>query len=52
MFKTCEISFEMNNLEIFETVSYIMLYHANENITINIDERIENFEIFSIYEIF
>ena len=42
----------IENLEIFENVAYIMARHADpENTPENIDEWLDQFEMFSIYEI-
>lgn len=40
-----------NHLTIFENVAYIMALHADPTIPDNIDEWLEGFEMFSIYEI-
>ena len=37
--------------EIFENVAYIMAYHADPTIPGTIDEWLEQFEMFSIYEV-
>ena len=42
---------EIDDLEIFENVAYIMAYHADSTIPGTIDEWLEQFEMFSIYEI-
>ena len=42
---------EIEDLEIFENVAYIMAYHADPSIPGTIDEWLEQFEMFSIYEI-
>jgi hypothetical protein len=42
---------EIDDLEIFENVAYIMAWHADPSIPGNIDEWLENFEMFSIYEV-
>lgn len=42
---------EIDDLEIFENVAYIMAYHADPTIPKTIDEWLEQFEMFSIYEI-
>ncbi len=42
---------EIEDLEIFENVSYIMAFHADPTIPKTIDEWLEQFEMFSIYEI-
>ena len=42
---------EIEDLEIFENVAYIMAFHADPSIPKTIDEWLEQFEMFSIYEI-
>jgi hypothetical protein len=42
---------EIEDLEIFENVAYIMAFHADPTIPKTIDEWLEQFEMFSIYEI-
>ncbi len=42
---------EIDDLEIFENVAYIMAWHADPSIPGSIDEWLENFEMFSIYEV-
>ena len=44
-------SMEIEDLEIFENVSYIMAFHADPTIPKTIDEWLEGFSMFSIYEI-
>lgn len=44
-------SMEIEDLEIFENVAYIMAFHADPSIPKTIDEWLEQFEMFSIYEI-
>ena len=44
-------SFSIEDLEIFENVAYIMAYHADHSIPDNIDDWLDQFEMFSIYEI-
>lgn len=44
-------SMEIEDLEIFENVAYIMAYHADHTIPETIDEWLEQFEMFSIYEV-
>ena len=41
--------FAINDLEIFENVAYIMAYHADNTIPDNIDDWLDQFEMFSIY---
>ncbi|MCW6665313.1 hypothetical protein NHG32_06425 [Aerococcaceae bacterium NML191219] len=43
--------FEIDDLEIFENVAYIMAYHANKRIPPTIEEWLDGLEMFSIYEI-
>ena len=42
---------EIDDLEIFENVAYIMAYHADPTIPDTIDEWLEQFEMLSIYQI-
>lgn len=42
---------EIDDLEIFENVAYIMAYHADPSIPSTIDEWLEQFEMFSIYQV-
>ena len=42
---------EIEDLEIFENVAYIMAFHADPTIPKTIDEWLEQFEMFSIYEV-
>ena len=44
-------SFEIEDLEIFKNVAYIMAYHADKSIPSSIDDWLEDFEMFSVYEI-
>lgn len=43
--------FQIEDLEIFENVAYIMAYHADNSIPANIEDWLDQFEMFSIYEI-
>ncbi|MCH3955315.1 MAG: hypothetical protein LKE44_09005 [Eubacterium sp.] len=43
--------FEIDDLEIFENVAYIMAYHADPTIPKTIDEWLDQFEMFSIYQV-
>ena len=43
--------FEIEDLELFENVAYIMAYHADSSIPDTIEEWLDQFEMFSIYEI-
>ena len=42
---------EIEDLEIFENVAYIMAYHADHSIPATIEEWLDEFEMFSIYEV-
>ena len=42
---------EIEDLEIFENVAYIMAFHADPAIPKTIDEWLEQFDMFSIYEV-
>ena len=44
-------SFAIEDLEIFENVAYIMAYHADHTIPDNIDDWLDQFEMFYIYEV-
>lgn len=44
-------AFQVDDLEIFENVAYIMAFHADNTIPGNIDDWLDQFEMFSIYEI-
>lgn len=44
-------SFEIEDLEIFENVAYIMAYHADNSIPPTIEEWLDQFDMFSIYEV-
>lgn len=44
-------SFAIDDLEIFENVAYVMAYHADSTIPASIDQWLDQFEMFSIYEI-
>lgn len=50
-FKAHDTSFEIEDLEIFENMAYIMAYHADKTIPPCIEELLDEFEMFSIYEI-
>lgn len=50
-FKANEGSFAIDDLEIFENVAYIMAYHADNTISNNINDWLDGFEMFSIYEV-
>ena len=42
---------EIDDLEIFENVAYIMALHADPTIPQTIEEWLDQFEMFSIYEV-
>lgn len=42
---------EIDDLEIFENVAYIMAMHANPHIPGTIEEWLDQFHMFSIYEV-
>ena len=42
---------QIEDLEIFENVAYIMALHADHSIPGSIDDWLDEFEMFSIYEI-
>ena len=46
-----ESGFEIDDLEIFENVAYIMAFHADNTISKTIEEWLDQFEMFSIYEV-
>ena len=43
--------FAIDDLEIFENVAYIMAYHADHTIPADIDVWLDQFDMFSIYEV-
>ena len=44
-------AFEIEDLEIFENVAYIMAYHADPSIPGTIEDWLDQFDMFSIYEV-
>ena len=48
--KKCS-EFQIEDLEIFENVAYIMAYHADNSIPSTIEEWLDQFDMFSIYEV-
>lgn len=44
-------AFQIEDLEIFENVAYIMAYHADNSIPSTIEEWLDQFDMFSIYEV-
>lgn len=46
-----EDDLQIDDLEIFENVAYIMAFHADPSIPKTIDEWLDQFEMFSIYQV-
>jgi len=44
-------SFAIEDLEIFENVAYVMAFHADSTIPDNINDWLDQFDMFSIYEV-
>ena len=44
-------SFAIEDLEIFENVAYIMAYHADPTIPGTIEDWLDQFDMFSIYQV-
>lgn len=42
---------QIEDLEIFENVAYIMAFHADSSIPKTIDEWLDQFDMFSIYQV-
>ena len=42
---------DLSKLENFENVAYIMAYHADNSIPATIEEWLDQFDMFSIYEV-
>ena len=42
---------QIEDLEIFENVAYIMAYHADPSIPKTIDEWLDQFDMFSMYQV-
>ena len=42
---------QIEDLEIFENVAYIMAFHADPTIPVTIEEWLDEFEMFSIYQV-
>ena len=49
--KTKDARLSVTDLQIFEDVAYIMAKHADPTITESPDEWLDNFNMFSIYEV-
>ena len=43
--------FEPEDLEIFENLAYVMAYHADKSIPTDINDWLDRFDVFSIYQI-
>lgn len=43
--------FEVIDLELFENIAYIMAKHADKNVPGSVEEWLDSFNMFSIYEI-
>jgi len=43
--------FQIDDLEIFENVAYVMAFHADNSIPPTIEEWLDQFDMFSIYEV-
>jgi hypothetical protein len=48
---TSDSDISVESLEMFENVAYIMAKHADSSVPNSIDEWLENFETFSIYQV-
>ena len=51
MNKKGEVNFSVLDLEMFENIAYVMAWQANKDIPPTVEEWLEDFETFSIYEI-
>lgn len=49
--KSKDTEFQIEDLEIFENVAYIMAYHADNSIPGTIEDWLDQFDMFSIYEV-
>lgn len=49
--KAGDEDFQIEDLEVFENVAYIMAYHADPSIPKTIEEWLDQFDMFSIYEV-
>ena len=45
------VELQIEDLEIFENVAYIMAFHADPSIPKTIDEWLDQFDMFSIYQV-
>ncbi|MDY4483390.1 MAG: hypothetical protein SPE16_05445 [Butyricicoccus porcorum] len=46
-----DFEFEIDDLELFENIAYIMAYHADNTIPPSVEDWLERFNVFSIYEV-
>lgn len=44
-------SLDIDSLEVFENVAFIMARHADPDVADNVDDWLEQFDMFSIYEV-
>lgn len=51
MNKKGEVNFSVLDLELFENIAYVMAWQADKSIPASIDEWLDGFDTFSIYEI-
>ena len=50
--KSCDsVDFEVNDLEIFENCAYVMAFQADHSIPKDINDWLDQFDMFSIYQI-
>lgn len=46
-----DFEFEVDDLELFENIAYIMAYHADNTVPPSVEDWLERFNVFSIYEV-
>ena len=46
-----EVFFNVADLELFENIAYIMAFHADHNIPPTVEDWLDEFDVFSIYEV-
>lgn len=51
MTKKDKVDFNVLDLEMFENIAYVMAWQADQTIPATVEEWLEDFETFSIYEI-
>ena len=49
--QTAGKEFEVMDLEVFENVAYIMAKHADPNVSNTIEDWLDGFNVFSVYEV-